>query len=378
MSSQIYAQLHGWFPVDENDLPLELPYMKSYEPAGFGESPLSKASDWVEALCPNCKKPAKRETDTMPNWAGSCWYFLRFTDAKNSKKAWSEAISNKWMPVDWYLGGAEHAVLHLLYSRFWVRALYSLKLINVKEPFYRLRSVGIVIAEDSRKMSKSFGNIINPDDIIEEFGADVLRLTEMFMAPFSQEIAWSAQTLQGSYRFLNRVWQMVNDSDRVANDQKSEDISVVAELQIAISKVESSIANVKFNTGVSFLMEFLNSWEKSKNGGQLTIENIKKFLKILSPYAPFITEELWSTVFKENKSIHLGKWPEVDESSMIKKDINIPVQVNGKLRGVITVEREDLEKEEIIKLSKKDPKIQQYLENKKVEVIYVKGKILNF
>jgi len=398
MDNLTYENLYGWFPMDEKDLPLKLPYLKSYEPGGFGESPLSKVEEWINTNCPNCKSSAKRETDTMPNWAGSCWYFLAFSFFQKEKaitnnqitrnkqynnflNTWKLEFGNpisKWLPVDWYLGGAEHAVLHLLYSRFWVKALYSLKLLNIKEPFYRLRNVGLVIAQDSRKMSKSFGNIINPDDIIEEFGVDTLRITEMFMAPFSQEIAWSTQTLQGAYRFLKRVWQIVNDPAKVAKDKKNEDITVVAELQTTISNVESSIANVKFNTGVSFLMEFLNSWEKSNGSGKMTSGNIKKFLKILSPYAPFITEELWTSVLKEKESIHLSRWPEIDEKAIIKKEIKIPVQVNGKLRGVITVDREDLEKDEILELSKKDPRIQQYLENNKFDIIYVKGKILNF
>src|SRR3989344_3162086 len=378
MDNLTYENLYGWLPMDEKDLPLKLPYLKSYEPGSFGESPLSKVEEWTNTSCPNCKSSAKRETDTMPNWAGSCWYFLRFTDPKNIKQAWSKSLINDWLPVDWYLGGAEHAVLHLLYSRFWVKALYSLKLLNIKEPFYRLRNVGLVIAQDSRKMSKSFGNIINPDDIIEEFGVDTLRITEMFMAPFSQEIAWSAQTLQGSYRFLKRVWQIVNDPAKVAKDKKNEDITVVAELQTTISNIESSIANVKFNTGVSFLMEFLNSWEKSNRSGKMTSGNIKKFLKILSPYAPFITEELWTSVLKEKESIHLSKWPEIDQKAVIKKEIKIPVQVNGKLRGVVSIESLDLEEKKIAELANKDSKIRRYLKDQDFDIIYVKGKILNF
>ena len=378
MDNLTYENLYGWFPMDEKDLPLKLPYLKSYEPGSFGESPLSKVEEWTNTSCPNCKSSAKRETDTMPNWAGSCWYFLRFTDPKNIKQAWSKSLINDWLPVDWYLGGAEHAVLHLLYSRFWVKALYSLKLLNIKEPFYRLRNVGLVIAQDSRKMSKSFGNIINPDDIIEEFGVDTLRITEMFMAPFSQEIAWSAQTLQGSYRFLKRVWQIVNDPAKVAKDKKNEDITIVAELQTTISNIESSIANVKFNTGVSFLMEFLNSWEKSNRSGKMTSGNIKKFLKILSPYAPFITEELWTSVLKEKESIHLSKWPEIDQKAVIKKAIKIPVQVNGKLRGVVSIESLDLEEKKIAELANKDSKIRRYLKDQDFDIIYVKGKILNF
>ena len=399
-----------WLPIDEKDLPLKLPYLKSYGQGKHGQSPLAEVKEWVNTKCPNCNGDAVRETDTMPNWAGSCWYFLAFS-FWNQEKTKLQILNNKsqinyksqiqnskslefrnsnlfgtwnlkfsasikdWLPVDWYLGGAEHAVLHLLYARFWVKALHKLKLLDIKEPFDRLRNVGIVIAQDKRKMSKSFGNIINPDDIIKEYGADTLRITEMFMAPFSQEIIWSTQALQGAYRFLKRVWQIINDPNKIASDSKNEDSNVLIELEKTLEHIENSISKVKFNTGVSFLMEFLNSWEK---GGKLTKENIKKFLIILSPYAPFITEELWTTVFKEKKSIHLSEWPKMGKKNVLIKEINIPVQINGKLKTVLIIPVEKLNKDYVINQAKKDSNVLKYTQKGTINIIYIEGKVINF
>lgn len=399
-----------WIPLSEKDLPLKLPYLKSYEQGKYGQSPLAEVKEWVDTKCPKCGGEAVRETDTMPNWAGSCWYFLAFS-FWNQEKANLQILNNKsqinnkskiqnskrlefknsdlfgtwnlefsasikeWLPVDWYLGGAEHAVLHLLYSRFWVKALKKLKLLDIDEPFYRLRNVGLVIAEDKRKMSKSFGNIINPDDIINEFGADALRITEMFIAPFSQEVAWSTQAIQGAYRFLKKVWQFTTDEAKIAKNIKEEDKNVVSELEKTIENIENSISNVKFNTGVAFMMEFLNHWEK---GGALTIENIKKFLIILSPYAPFITEELWSEVFKEKNSIHISNWPELNKSNLIASNLLIPIQVNGKFKGVIKVPDGKLTKDYLVEQAKKDEKIIKFLKEGVTSVIYIEGKVINF
>ncbi len=375
---QIKPNLYGWFPLDEKELPLELPYLESYQPTGTGESPLSKVKNWLETDCPNCKSKARRETDTMPNWAGSCWYFLRFADVNNNKEAWSKASINPsadgWLPVDWYIGGAEHAVLHLLYSRFWIKALYDMDLVRFEEPFQRLRNVGLVLGQDGFKMSKSRGNVINPDDTVFEFGADATRLYEMFMAPFSQEIAWSTKTLQGGYRFLRRIWQTYHSSDRVTNGQGTSNKKLVAKLQNTIAKVSADITNVKFNTAVAAMMEFLNEWEK----GSLSVEDAKKFLKILAPFAPFITEEIWRTVFKEKNSIHLSPWPQVSKEKVIEEEINIPIQVNGKLRAVLVIPIAQLKQEAVVKKALQNEKIKKYLQNKKYELIYKQGKILNF
>jgi len=427
----------GWFPLSEDKLPLELPYVKSYEPGESGESPLANIDSFVKTTCPNCGEPAKRETDTMPNWAGSCWYFIRFAQNQKSKikgqskesisiENWKLKIKNSgnhWLPVDWYFGGAEHAVLHLLYSRFWVKALQDLGLLDFSEPFLRLRNVGMVLAEDNRKMSKSYGNVINPDDVVKEFGADSLRMYEMFMAPFSQEIAWSTKTLQGVHRFLIRVWNIFQkykvQSSNIKNivgtnldspETKKGNSHLIVKLNQTIDKITQDITAVKYNTAIAMMMEFLNEWEgrqnqkskvKSQNykskvkNNNLTIqqfnnilstENAKKFLKILAPFAPFITEEIWRGVFGEKESIHLSSWPKVEKMEMGDVEITIPVQVNGKLRGTIIVQSSTLRlrsgqeckvQSDVVAEALKQENIAKYLEGKKYKVIYVEGKILN-
>ena len=394
---EIENSLSGWFPVPEAELPVKLPYVKSYEPIETGESPLARINEFVETTCPNCGGKAKRETDTMPNWAGSCWYFLAFANPQilNSKFL---TLNSNWLPVDWYIGGAEHAVLHLLYSRFWVKALNDLGLIKAKEPFIRLRNVGMILAEDNRKMSKSLGNVINPDEVVAEFGADSLRMYEMFMAPFSQEIAWSTKALQGVYRFLGRVWKIFQSQKSKVKSQKWEENKIlVSKLNKTIEKVGRDILDFKFNTAIAAMMEFVNSWEaaiqlsiinfqlsnknEQKDTGQsqlvLSADNAKKFLKILAPFAPFLAEEIWQTVLGEEKSIHRSSWPKIDREIMIKEDAAIPVQVNGKVRAVITVVATETSQENVVKKALQEERIQKYVEGKKYQVIYVKGKILN-
>jgi len=417
------SDLYGWFPLSEDKLPLELPYVKSYEPGESGESPLANIDSFVKTTCPNCGGPAKRETDTMPNWAGSCWYFIRFAQNQKSKikdqskestsiENWKLEIENSaknWLPVDWYFGGAEHAVLHLLYSRFWVKALQDLKLLDFSEPFLRLRNVGMVLAEDNHKMSKSLGNVINPDEVVKEYGADTLRMYEMFMAPFSQEIAWSTKTLQGVHRFLIRVWNIFQEF-RIQNlefriNKNTEDKKLINKLNQTITKVSQDITAVKYNTAIAMMMEFLNEWEKTcnmkhetcniknknmslrgsdpaKRGSDeaipLTTDNAKKFLKILAPFAPFITEEIWRDVFNEKQSIHLSTWPKVEEIEMGDVEITIPVQVNGKLRGTVKIQNSEFRIQNlVVEKALKDENITKYLEGKKYRVIYVSGKILN-
>lgn len=370
----IHCKKDGWVPVPEKELPVELPKIKTYGPTGTGESPLSAIKNWVNVKCPNCGGPAGRETDTMPNWAGSCWYFLRFADPKNEKQVWSQMSIKNWLPVDWYLGGAEHAVLHLLYSRFWVKALYDLKLLNFKEPFLRLRNQGMVIAEDSRKMSKSFGNVINPDDVVKEFSADTLRVYEMFMAPFNQEIAWSTNTLQGSYRFLYRIWNLFHSETSFAKSPRDEDKGLISQLNKTIEKITHDIAETKFNTSIAAMMEFINHWENKK----LTKENAQKFLKVLAPFAPFITEEIWHSVFGENDSIHRSSWPTVDSKQIIEAAIRIPVQVNGKVRAVIELASSEAPEHIVLQQALTNERIKKYIEGKKYKTIYRKGKVLNF
>ena len=385
--------LAGWFPLEEKDLPLKLPYVSSYEPTETGESPLSKIESFVKTTCPNCGGPAKRETDTMPNWAGSCWYFLAFPlwDKGVEGQSLAQTLIRRenfdfliknygdWLPVDWYLGGAEHAVLHLLYSRFWVKALYDLGLLNFKEPFLRLRNVGMVLAEDNRKMSKSFGNVINPDDVVSEYGADALRLYEMFMAPFSQEIAWSTKALQGCYRFLKRVWEIYQSQYQEASSKYQEDKNLVSKLNKTIKKVTDDVSYIKFNTAIAAMMEFVNEWEKALNvkHSTLNVNEAKKFLQILAPFAPFLTEEIWREVFGEKTSIHLSSWPKAEVVE--DEEVVIPIQVNGKLRGTIKVKiKEAKDKSFIEQEALKDEKIKKYLEGKKYKFIYVEGKVVNF
>ncbi len=388
----VYCEKCQWQPVPENELPLKLPYIKSYEPTETGESPLSAIPEFVNTVCPNCGGKAKRETDTMPNWAGSCWYFLAFSfwDKETRHRIFSSVSSppsienfklkiensGNWLPVDWYLGGAEHAVLHLLYSRFWVKALYDLKLLNFKEPFLRLRNQGMILAEDHRKMSKSFGNVINPDTVVSEYGADALRIYEMFMAPFNTEIPWSTKALQGSYRFVKRIWEIYQNfvGDEFIRPV-GEDKQLVAKLYKTINKITSDIPEVKFNTSIAAMMEFLNDWEKEPK--RLSKENAKKLLQVLAPFAPFLTEEIWHNVFGEKTSIHLSNWPKV-EGEIIDEEIIIPVQVNGKLRDTLRVSSLELSQESVVKKAIESEKLKKYLDGKKYKVIYIQGKIINF
>ncbi|MCL4364427.1 leucine--tRNA ligase [Patescibacteria group bacterium] len=421
----IYCQKCQWQPVAEKDLPVKLPYVKSYEPTESGESPLSTIKEWVNTDCPKCGQPAKRETDTMPNWAGSCWYFLAFpfwnkesqsrvfhssgspgqagfpsrskqTFSTPSLASWAQQFkkSSNWLPVDRYLGGAEHAVLHLLYARFWVKALYDLKLLNFKEPFLKLSNVGMILAEDHRKMSKSWGNVINPDDVIKEYGADALRIYEMFMAPFSTEIPWSTEALQGAYRFVKRVWEIYQKiygqsgsrtSEVGERSGKTSEVKLMAKLNKTIKKVTSDIPQVKFNTSIAAMMEFLNEWESasakaSANKGKMPLskENAKKFLQILAPFAPFLSEEIWKTVFEEKQSIHLSSWPKV-EGETAEEQIIIPVQVMGRLRDTITIQSSKRSDQKFIEeLALKSEKVKKYLTTKPKKTIYVPGKIINF
>jgi len=393
LDQTIQKNLVGWFPLFEQNLPLELPYLKSYEPTDTGESPLAKVKDWVKTTCPHCGCPAQRETDTMPNWAGSCWYFLRFASQKINSKSqttnhnmsgtWNLEFGNyvkEWLPVDWYLGGAEHAVLHLLYARFWTKALKDLGLLSFSEPFLRLRNVGMVLAPDHRKMSKSLENVISPDDVVAEYGADTLRVYEMFMAPFNAEIAWSTSSLHGAYRFLNRIWniyQQYKDHPtslklRGASKSQENDQKLITKLNQTITKVTNDIKETKFNTAIASMMEFLNDW--SANNG-LSDKDAKKFLQILAPFAPFMAEEIWQNVFGEKKSIHLSSWPKA-EAVTIEDEIKIPVQIDGKVRSIITARR-DATEEIIVDTAIHDSRVSKFLMGKQYKPIYIKNKILN-
>ncbi len=369
----------GWTMIDEKNLPLKLPYTSSYEPTDTGESPLSAIDGFKETICPVCGGSATRETDTMPNWAGSCWYFIRFAMQSGNEKGmmkdqWMETMANSpWAPVDWYLGGAEHAVLHLLYARFWVKALKDLGLLNYPEPFLRLRNVGMVLAEDHRKMSKSWGNTINPDDVVAQYGADTLRMYEMFMAPFNMEIAWSTAALQGGHRFLKRVWALYeNVNSKFTSESDSE---LVNKLNKTIQKVGEDISQTKFNTAIAALMEFLNVYEANP---KLSSEEAKKFIQIIAPFAPFITEKIWRDVFHEKASIHLSSWPTQTKVSVENTVVKLPIQVQGKFRGVLMLPSDSLEEKQVEAAALKDEGISKHILGKKYRLIYVRGKICNF
>jgi leucyl-tRNA synthetase len=351
----------GWVALEENHLPLLLPQIDNFQPTGTGESPLADAKLWVETECPKCKGIAKRETNTMPQWAGSCWYFVRYADPKNDKEIISKNLVKKWLPVDFYIGGAEHAVLHLLYSRFWIKVLNEEKIIPFNEPFLKLRTIGLILAPDGQKMSKSRGNVINPDDIISEYGADAFRIYEMFMGPFDQPISWDTKGILGSKRFLDKVFVLFQ------NLSLETDLETKKLLNKTIKKVGEDIENQKYNTAISCMMEFVNSAK------QISLDDFKSFLIILSPFAPHLSEEL----YQSDNSIFLDKWPGYDKRMIVDEKIKMIVQVNGKLRDTIEVELDSSEpevKELILQLEK----VQKWLEGKEIKkVIFVKNKLIN-
>lgn len=362
----------GWQPVPESLLPVKLPYVKSYQPTNTGESPLANIKDWINTICPKCGGSAKRETDTMPNWAGSNWYFIRYLDNKNNREIASKEKMSCWLPVDIYQGGFEHTTLHLLYSRFIYKFLYDIGIVPTKEPYAKRRSHGIVLGTDGRKMSKSFGNVINPDNIIKEYGADTLRIYEMFIGPFDQMVVWNDDAVNGVYRFLSKVWKLTTEMKK--NSRSQSNPQVKQKLAKVMTKVNSDIENLKFNTAVSACMEFVNYWAENKDKVDQTV--VRDFIKVLAPMAPFTTEEIWRTVFGEKKSIHLSSWPRAEK--ITGEEIIIPVQVNGKLRSALRVMSHETEKKIVEEKALKNEKVKKYLTGKKYQTIYITGKILNF
>ncbi len=361
-------------------LPILLPEVEKYQPTEDGEPPLARAVDWVKIKSADGTVTSLRETNTMPQWAGSCWYYLRFLDPLNINEAWNKEKENYWMPVDLYVGGVEHAVLHLLYSRFWHHVLYDLGLVSTKEPFKKLVNQGMILGEDNQKMSKSRGNVINPDDMIKDYGADTLRMYEMFMGPLEQVKPWNTKSVSGIYRFLNRVWTMlVNDDDSLSSKIVPDSSVPYGELEIEksahrlLKKVGEDIEEMKFNTGIAAMMSFLN---ELSDCNAVPTRVIKIFVLVLSPYAPHICEELWSKLGAET-TLAYENWPKFDEE-LVKKDlVTIAVQINGKLRETLNVNT-SIEKEEILALAKDSPKIKSYLEGKTIKKeIYVPGRLLN-
>jgi leucyl-tRNA synthetase len=358
--------------LDADELPVVLPAVEKYEPSGTGESPLATIEEWLNVVDPKTGKKAKRETNTMPQWAGSCWYYLRFCDPKNTKEPWNSKIENYWMPVDLYVGGAEHAVLHLLYSRFWHKVLYDLELVSSKEPFHKLVNQGMILGEDGEKMSKSRGNVINPDVVVNEYGADTLRLYEMFMGPLEKTKPWSMNGVKGVSNFLNRVHRFFFQESNYVGDT-TEDISNVKEVHKLIKKVTEDIETLHFNTAISQMMIFVNHIYKS---GKVSRHTAELFALVLNPYAPHLAEELWAFL-GHTKTLTFEKWPEFNPE-LVKDDlITVAVQVNGKTRGTFEVAA-DIGKDDLMKIIKSDEKIAKYLTGTIVKEIYVPGKICNF
>jgi len=360
----------GWIALNEKDLPLELPLVEFYEPTGTGESPLANIKNWVEIKCPKCGGKARRETNTMPQWAGSSWYYLRYLDPKNNKEIVDKKKEKYWMPIDFYVGGAEHATRHLIYARFWHKFLYDIKKVASLEPFKKLLHVGLVLAEDSRKMSKRWGNTVEPQKVADEFGADSCRLYEAFMGPFTQQITWNNNGLKGCFRFLNRVWDLQDKiSEKTEDDKKT-----IVLLNQTIKKITKDITAFKLNTAVAQLMIFINELEKQKEISKKTFEI---FIKLLAPFTPHFSEEIWNllgnkdTIFKEN-------WPKFDKKLIEEKEITIVIQINGKLRGEIKIER-GINEEKVLEAALKNTNVSKYVKDKQAikRKIYIQDKLLN-
>lgn len=369
----IHCPTHGQVGVPEKDLPVKLPEIKKYVASSTGESPLALIDKWVNTKCPVCKGPAKRETDTMPQWAGSSWYFIRYIDPKNTKAFADPKKIKKWLPVNWYNGGMEHTTLHLLYSRFWYKFLFDQKLVPTNEPYNKRTSHGLILAEGGAKMSKSKGNVVSPDDIVKLYGADTLRLYEMFMGPFDQPVAWNTESMIGPRRFIERVWNLKN---RITENKKTLSIEykgLVSDLHKTIEKVSVDIEKLGFNTAVSAMMTLLNRFEKETS---ILKKDYEQFLLIVAPFAPHVSEEIWQTL-GHKKSIHIEKWPKSNKKLIIEDKINIAIQVNGKLRA--TIEVDSLEESDVVTEAKNNENVKKYLEGfEVVKTIYVRGKIVNF
>jgi leucyl-tRNA synthetase len=365
----VHCDRCGWVAIPESELPLLLPEVESYEPTDTGESPLAKITDWVNTTCPKCGGAAVRETDTMPQWAGSSWYFLRYTDPHNKAALASRENLEYWTPVDWYNGGMEHTTLHLLYSRFWHKFLYDIGVVPTPEPYSKRTSHGMILGENNEKMSKSRGNVINPDDIIEEFGADTLRMYEMFIGDFERSVPWSMNGVRGCRRFLDRVWRIqefLTDDEGISSEMERN-------IHKTIRKVSEDYETLKYNTAIAAMMSLVNDFYAA---GRVTRGEMKVLLILLNPVAPHITEELWSLLDKDSRLID-QKWPEWDESKTVEDMVEIAVQINGKVRGRMVLAA-DATQEEAKSAALEDEKIKSLFEGRNiVKVIYVPGRILN-
>lgn len=356
----------GYVPLLESELPLELPDVDSYMPTDNGESPLAAMTDWVNTTCPCCGGPAQRETDTMPQWAGSSWYFLRYTDPKNTEALASKEALKYWLPVDWYNGGMEHTTLHLLYSRFWHRFLYDQGVVPTKEPYQKRTSHGMILGENGEKMSKSRGNVVNPDDIVMDYGADTLRTYEMFIGAFDLSASWSENGVKGCRRFLDRVWKL----QEILVDGNEYRSAFETKMHQTIQKVSSDFENLKYNTAIAAMMSLLNDFYKE---GSINRAEFKTFLILLNPVAPHITEEIWENCGYEGR-VYAQTWPEFDEAKTVEDTIELPVQINGKTRAVVTLPA-DVDKDTAIAAGKE--LIADKLTGTIVKEIYVPGRIIN-
>jgi leucyl-tRNA synthetase len=361
--------------VPEDQLPLVLPKTTEIKPSGTGESPLANIDDWVNVVDPETGKKGRRETNTMPQWAGSCWYYLRYIDPTNSEALADADKLKEWLPVDIYIGGAEHAVLHLLYARFWHKFLYDIGVVPTKEPFQKLFNQGMILGENNEKMSKSKGNVVNPDEIVESHGADTLRLYEMFMGPLDASIAWSTKGLDGARRFLDRVWRLlVDDNGELSSKvQESNDTTLERVYHQTVKKVTEDYEGLRFNTGISQLMVFINDAYKVD---VLPKQYVEGFVKLLAPICPHTTEELWSKLGHED-TISYEAWPAFDEAKLVDDEVEIVVQINGKVRAKVNVPAE-ASREELQDIAMANEDVQEFIEGKTVrKVIAVPGKLVN-
>ena len=362
----VHCDKCGYVPIDESELPLLLPEVESYMPTDNGESPLAAMTAWVNTTCPCCGGPAKRETDTMPQWAGSSWYFLRYTDPHNDKALASPEALKYWLPVDWYNGGMEHTTLHLLYSRFWHKFLYDQGVVPTPEPYQKRTSHGMILGENGEKMSKSRGNVVNPDDIVQEYGADTLRTYEMFIGAFDLAASWSEDGVKGCRRFLDRVWKLQD----LMTDEEGYSKDLETKMHQTIKKVSNDFENLKYNTAIAAMMTLLNDFYKK---GSITRGELKTLIILLNPVAPHITEEMWQIIGCEGR-VYQQTWPEFDEAKTVESSVEIAVQINGKVKGTLGIQKDD-PKDQVIAKAKEV--IADKLTGNIVKEIYVPGRLVN-
>ena len=362
----VHCDKCGYVPIDESELPLLLPEVESYMPTDNGESPLAAMTDWVNTTCPCCGGPAKRETDTMPQWAGSSWYFLRYTDPHNDKALASPEALKYWLPVDWYNGGMEHTTLHLLYSRFWHKFLYDQGVVPTPEPYQKRTSHGMILGENGEKMSKSRGNVVNPDDIVQEYGADTLRTYEMFIGAFDLAASWSEDGVKGCRRFLDRVWKLQD----LMTEEEGYSKDLETKMHQTIKKVSNDFENLKYNTAIAAMMTLLNDFYKK---GSITRGELKTLIILLNPVAPHITEEMWQIIGCEGR-VYQQTWPEFEEAKTVESSVEIAVQINGKVKGTLGIQKDD-PKDQVIAKAKEA--IADKLTGNIVKEIYVPGRLVN-